>query len=43
MKVPVSMLTGSNAGVAAGILAVVLLGIALYAVNKPTTQPATQG
>jgi hypothetical protein len=37
MKVPVSMLTGAGAGVAASIAAVVLLGIVLYAISKKTT------
>jgi len=37
MKVPVSMLTGSRAGVAASIAAVVLLGLVLYAASKKKT------
>ncbi len=39
MKVPVSMFTGSPAGISAAIIAVVLLGIVLYAAKTTPTPP----
>lgn len=43
MKVPVSMSTGSPAGISAGIVVVVLLAIAIYAASKTPTPPTLTG
>ncbi len=43
MRVPVSMLPDSPAGIGAGIVAVLLLGLAIYAARKAPTPPVLTG
>ncbi len=43
MKVPVSMFPTSPGGISAAVVAVILLGIVLYAAKKPPTPPTFPG